>query len=126
MTKPLIHANIIVKKSKAIEGYGVFANQTFNKGDIIEECYILVGRGFDKTLENYYFDVDGKYGIFLGYGMIYNHAEDPNTDYRISKTRGIATFKANRRIKKGEEITISYGDQEWFKDRRMKLKAAKA
>lgn len=124
MKKILNHGKVIVKKSKAINGYGVYADQVFKKGDIIEECYMLVStHGGDNALEDYYFQVGKKaHGIPLGYGMIYNHAEDPNADYRISRERNLMVFKANRTIKKGEEIFISYGDEEWFNDRKMKMK----
>ncbi len=37
------------------------------------------------------------------------------------KTR-IATIKADRKIRKGEEIFVSYGE-EWFTDRRIKPRA---
>ncbi len=121
MKKELYQANIVVRKSPLIKQYGVFANQSFKKGDVIEECYILSGRGNDKTLEDYYFDVKGKYGIFLGFGMIYNHSEDPNADYRYNVKQKIAVFKAARNIKKGEEIFISYGDG-WFSDRKLEEK----
>lgn len=124
MKKELFLSNILVKKSKAIHGYGVFANQHFKKGDIIEECYLLVSkRGGDKALEDYYFQVGrSANGIPLGFGMIYNHAEEPNADYTLHPKRSLMVFKASRPIKKGEEIFISYGDEGWFNDRRMKLK----
>lgn len=121
MKKELYQAKIVVKKSPLLKSYGVFAAQSFKKGDIIEECYVLISRGGDKKLEDYYFDVNGKSGIFLGYGMIYNHSEDPNATYRLAPKRHLATFVATRAIKKGEEIFVTYGDG-WFADRHMKIK----
>lgn len=115
MSKPLFQNKIYVKKSKT-HGFGVFAAKLIKKGDIIEQCYIIVSRGGDKGLEDYYFDANRKYAICFGYGCIYNHSDDPNTDYTISTKRKIATFKANRNIKKGEEILVSYGDK-WFSSR---------
>lgn len=124
MKKILTHGKIQVRKSQAVHGYGVYAEQAFKKGDIIEECYILIStHGGDEALEDYYFQVGRKaHGIPLGYGMIYNHAEDPNADYRIYRERNLMVFKASCPIKKGEEIFISYGDEEWFNDRDMKMK----
>lgn len=118
MKKTLFRNNIIVKKS-SIHGYGVYAAKTLKKGDIIEECYILITRGKDSALEDYYFDAKGKYALLTGYGIIYNHSEDENADYFLYPKRKLAVFKANRTIKKGEEITVSYGDG-WFKDRKVK------
>lgn len=121
MEKKLALNKIFVKKSHT-HGFGVFAAKTFKKGTLLEECYILISRkGGDKALEDYYFDVKGKYGTFLGYGSIYNHSEDPNADYSINVKRRIATIKAARTIRKGEEIFVSYGE-DWFKDRGVKPK----
>lgn len=121
MEKKLVHHKIFVKKSRT-HGFGVFAAQTIKKGTLLEECYIIISRkGGDKALEDYYFDVKGKYGVFLGYGSIYNHSDDPNADYFIYAKRRIAKIKAARTIRKGEEIFVSYGE-DWFKDRGVKPK----
>lgn len=121
MKKQLFQNKLVVKKSST-HGYGVFATQSIKKGEIIEECYIIISRkGGDKALEDYYFDVKGKYGIFTGFGIIYNHSDDPNADYTINVNRRLATIKAKRSIRKGEEIHISYGD-EWFSSRNIKPK----
>lgn len=120
MKKQLFQNKLIVKKS-SLHGYGVFAGKSFKEGEIVEECYILITRGGDRKLEDYYFDVSGKYGIFTGFGVIYNHAAEPNVDYYINSKRRLATFKANRSIKKGEELTVSYGDK-WFSSRNKKAR----
>jgi SET domain-containing protein len=111
---------IIVKKSK-LHGYGVFAAKNFRKGEKIEACYFILSRGGDKVLEDYYFDANRKDALLTGFGSIYNHSNEPNAIYTLNVTKRIATFKAARAIRKGEEIFISYGE-EWFKDRRMKPK----
>lgn len=120
MKKQLFQNKLLVKKS-SLHGYGVFADKTFKKGEIIEECYIVMSSGGDRRLEDYYFDVNGRYGIFTGFGIIYNHSEDPNADYIINAKRKLVTIKAERTIRKGEEIFISYGDK-WFSSRNKKLK----
>ena len=94
------------------------------KGEKIEECYVLISkRGGDKGLEDFYFDAKGKkrYAVFLGYGSIYNHADDANADYTINVTKRIATIKAAENIPKGKEIFVSYGE-EWFESRGLKAK----
>ena len=119
MKKQLFQNKLIVKKSN-LHGYGVFADKMIRKGDIIEECYMIISRGGDRILEDFYFDIHGKYAIFTGFGIIYNHSEDPNADYTYNAKRRLATIKASRTIRKGEEIYISYGD-EWFSSRNKKL-----
>jgi SET domain-containing protein len=122
MKTKLFQNDIYVKKSK-LHGYGVFANKDIKKGERIEECYMLVSKGGDEVLEDFYFDVKrGRYAMLTGYGCIYNHAVDPNADYTFSVKDKIFVFKAERLIRKGEEIFVSYGD-EWFSDRNIKLKA---
>ncbi len=106
---------IAVKKSLR-HGFGVFAEKKIKKGEKIEQCYFILSRGGDKGLEDFYFAAGRKNAVFLGYGSIYNHSDEPNADYSININKRITTIKANRDIKKGEEILISYGPN-WFKSR---------
>lgn len=115
MKAKLLRNKVYVKKSPT-HGYGVFAGKNFRKGELIEECYIVIAKGGDKILEDYYFDVKGKYAIFLGFGCIYNHSDNPNADYIISAKKRLVTIKADRMIRKGEELFISYGE-DWFTSR---------
>jgi SET domain-containing protein len=121
MKKKLFQNKIFVAKSK-MHGYGVFAGKTIKKGEAIEDCYIIISKGGDRVLEDFYFDVDGKYAIFTGFGVIYNHADEPNADYKINGKNRLVTFKANQTIRKGEEIFVSYGD-DWFSSRGLKAKS---
>lgn len=123
MKTKLVHNNLIVKKSP-MHGYGVFAGKSIRKGEIIEECYIIITKGKDKALEDYYFDAKGKDALLTGYGIIYNHCDDDNAEYTLNLKRRLATFKAIKPIKKGEEIFVSYGD-DWFSDRGKKAKSHK-
>lgn len=118
--KSKLYMNKLVVKKSTVKGYGVFAQKKMKKGEVLEECYVIIGRGGDKSLEDYYFDVKGKgkgsYALFFGFGSIYNHSEDPNADYTINVNKRLATIKAARTIQAGEEIFISYGDK-WFSSR---------
>ena len=60
MKSKLFQNKIFVKKS-SMHGYGVFAAKKIRKGEKIEECYILISKGGDKVLEDYYFDAKSKY-----------------------------------------------------------------
>jgi SET domain-containing protein len=112
----LFQNKLKVKKSKT-HGYGVFAAKNIRKGELIEECYILITRGKDPLLDDFSFELGKrKFGLFLGYGCIYNHANDPNATYTFSVKNKIAKIKARRTIKKGQEIFIDYG-KEYFKSR---------
>lgn len=123
MKSKLFQNKLIVKKSR-LHGYGVFAEKNIKKGEKIEECYMIISKGGDKTLEDFYFDVKGKYGILTGFGIIYNHADEPNADYTLNIKNKLVTIKAQRNIRKGEEIFVSYGE-EWFSSRGIKSKKVK-
>lgn len=120
MKTKLFQNELIVKKSP-LHGYGVFAGKKLRKGELIEQCYVLISKGGDKGLEDFYFDASGKNALFTGYGSIYNHSENENADYTINVRKRIATIKASRTIQKGEEIFVSYGDK-WFSSRGLKAK----
>lgn len=122
----LFQNKIYVKKS-AMHGYGVFAGKKIKKGEKIEQCYIIISKGGDKILDDFYFEVKskrGKYAIFTGFGSIYNHSDEPNADYLINPHRRLVSIIADRTIHPHEEILISYGD-EWFSSRGLKPKKQK-
>ena len=124
MKTKLFQNKLIVKKSR-LHGFGVFALKTIKKGEKIEECYIIVSKkGGDKALEDFYFDAKGKNAVLLGFGSIYNHSDDPNADYTISLKNRVATIKATKKIPKGSEIYVSYGE-EWFSSRGLRAKHSK-
>ncbi len=52
----------------------------------------------------------------LGFGMIYNHSENPNINYEFDYDSVLYRYIANKNIKKGEELLISYGSVEERKD----------
>jgi SET domain-containing protein len=127
MKAKLFQNKLILQKSKA-HGYGVFAGKNMKKGELLEECYFILTKGGDKTLDDFYFEAKGKgqykYALFTGFGIVYNHSDEPNGDYFINIKNRVTTFKAKKDIKKGEEIFISYGD-EWFSSRHKKFKKIK-
>ena len=53
---------------------------------------------------------EGRFLVVLGFGMLYNHASEPNLGYYQENGAALA-FVAQQRIE-GRELTISYGD-EW-------------
>jgi uncharacterized protein len=110
------HSGLEVREGR--RGRGVFAARAFAAGDDVEICpSVEVPR--DETrggvLADYVFDSERRRGaviLLLGYGMLYNHATDPNLEYDQDDA-GVVTFSAIRSIAPGEELTISYGDGWW-------------
>ena len=95
-------------------GKGVFAGENIKKGEIIEVAPILILEFTDFTdtkwnlLFEYYFWMDDSVVLALGYGSMYNHSENPNIEYLISKKEKSITFTAVKSIKKNEEILFNY------------------
>ncbi|APC25832.1 Histone H3K27 methylase [Only Syngen Nebraska virus 5] len=119
----MFNDKVIVKKSP-IGGYGVFARKSFEKGDLIEECLCVVRHNDDwgTALEDYLFSRGSMSAMALGFGAIFNHSKEPNAKHEL--TAGLRRMRifAITSIKKGEEITISYGDQYWTSRPRLTLK----
>ena len=122
-------ADLLVQDSPA-RGRGVFAARPFHEGEVIEVCPVIALSAADAVklddthLYNYYFGwgPDGKAAaIALGYGSLYNHADDPNAAYRKDQAGGTIIFAALRAIGAGEEIFVRYnypaagqGGRLWF------------
>jgi hypothetical protein len=124
-------------RASDIEGRGVFCCSDVKKGCVLEEAHMILLENnkweeCDKELARYVLpwielredwkqfcdEHDGIASIHatrpvtvLGFGMIYNHADDNNVDYFVDKQQFICTFKANRDIEAGSELTINYGDE---------------
>lgn len=121
MSKKKLYLNNVYVKQSPTHGFGVFAGKKLRKGELLEECYMIITKGGDKTLDDYYFEAKKKYAVFTGYGSIYNHSDEPNADYILNLKTSIVTIRADRTIQKGDEIFITYGE-DWFSSRGLKAK----
>ena len=104
---------IEVRPSK-IHNKGVFANYNIKKGDLIEIApYIVIT---DKNGVNEYVYLYTKTNTFclvFGYGSVYNHSANNNVDFYVDNENNNFEYYANRDIKKGEELFVTYGEQYW-------------
>jgi SET domain-containing protein len=114
VTEP--NSNIYVAVSP-IHGRGVFAQKAIKIGAVIEECPIIKMKLQEMTVRkhmllNYYaFMIDEQHeytGIALGYGSLYNHADNCNANYYYDKDKELMIFEAIQPIAKNQEITINY------------------
>ena len=78
-------------------GFGVFATDDIDDNIILED-----------DAEEAKFN-----GLVLGYGSIFNHSNDNNASYYMDTKKNVYVFHSIRKIKKGEQITISYGEEWW-------------
>jgi uncharacterized protein len=95
-------------------GRGVFATRTFAEGETVEVCPTVEISEGGGDLADYLFEStnEGMFLVVLGFGMLYNHSAEPNIDY-FQDDGSTLEFVAQRRIERGEELTISYGDEWW-------------
>ena len=97
-------------------GRGVFALRRFREGEVVETCpaIVLPDEEVDGLLRDYVFSARqrGKVLLLAGYGMLYNHAAEPNLFHRTAG-RLMIEFVALRDIAAGEELTHDYGPDYW-------------
>ena len=109
-------ARLAVRPSR-LGGRGVFATAAIAAGEVIERCpYVVLEPGdVDGRLRDYVFeyDDDGREMLVLGLGSMYNHADRHNASYSHSSDGKDIVYTADRRIRRGEEILISYGAEWW-------------
>ena len=96
------------------QGTGVFADRKIKKGELVEQCPVIVLRNEDIPekgyLHRYTFGapVNGFSLLVLGYGSLYNHSDDPNVKVHLTSDPGIHEYVAERDIGEGEELFINY------------------
>lgn len=102
------------KNGDFVSGRGVFAAKDIKIGEIIEIAPILVLEFGDlvdtkwNLLFEYYFWMDDYVALALGFGSMYNHANDANCKYELNKEDKTITFTATQNIKKDSEIYFNY------------------
>lgn len=103
--------DVIVKKSK-IEGLGVFASRNFKKGEVVikwDVSHQLTSeevKNLQTQEKRYVAFLDGKYILMQPPARYVNHSCDVNT-----YAKNFCDI-AKRDIKKGEEITGDYSENE--------------
>jgi len=116
---------IEIKESKG-KGVGVFATEDIALHEIFEQVAVLPIPNIDKEnkpiLFNYRFGFpmggQAKENVIgLGYASFYNHNDKPNARWENDPRQRGFIFYALRAIKAGEEILISYGGEEYWKQR---------
>jgi SET domain-containing protein len=122
---------ITVMASHPEAGIGVFATSDIVQGEIIERCP-MIELGFrsryhadpqlskyvynDKTCDCMQCKIHGHHMyMVLGYGMLYNHSDEPTTNWEFNYANLIADVVAVKDISAGSEIFVSYGKKYFSK-----------
>lgn len=111
----MLHVPSLYIAPSPLGGRGVFTSEPIAAGSIIEISPVIVVPAADKALihkthlHDYYFLWEnGQCAIALGYGSLYNHAENPVAEYGMDYADQSISFYCIRSIGAGEEITINY------------------
>jgi hypothetical protein len=124
MIKP--PTKIEIKESPG-RGLGVFATEDIEEGEIIEECLLLtlpIQRGEVSSLfldYRFNYPQQGEWTeqvLGMGYGSYYNHSNNANAFWRDHPSIKAFQFVSNRKIIRGEEIFVYYGDGGYWNDGR--------
>lgn len=102
-------------------GRGVFATRAFDEGDLVEICPVVLIEdelgSIPEPIRRLIFNwPQGRYALALGYGSIYNHADDPNLEFNRDVEDLAIRFNALRTIEIGEQLTINYNQVSGEKD----------
>lgn len=115
MRRTILQARFAIRRSRPGLGHGLFATADIRKGDfILEYTGKRIPTAVADTLKSrYLFEVDRRWtidGSDRGNIARYiNHSCVPNSEGEIRD--GAVLIYANRDIKRGEELTIDYGDE---------------
>jgi len=110
------------KKIKVVniegKGKGIVATDNIENDEVIEICPILILSDLEDEfiriksdfLKYYTLELikKNKNVLLNGYGLLYNHSFEPNSDIFYEKDDNFIIFKAIKNIIKGEEITFNY------------------
>ena len=110
-----------------IHGLGVFANEIIYEGEIIEICPVIdmgLNRESSSILIDYRFNWPQGNDwttqvVPTGYGMLYNHSDKPNSNWRSNSENNTFEFYATKQINPNEEILTYYGDMSYWNDGRV-------
>lgn len=99
-------------------GLGVFAAKNIKKGVVVEESPFLVlgPDDYGGIVVDYVFaasdDSDDSY-FMLGWGSLFNHADNHNITYHLDEERNIVIFETCKNVKKGTQLCVNYGKEWW-------------
>jgi SET domain-containing protein len=108
-----VDPNIKIRESSK-GGRGIFATRDYQKDEIIEVCPLIHQEdNFQGLMRDYLFTYkDNKKAVAFGYCSMYNHDDNNNASWSIINSEQMK-ITANREIKAGEEICVSYGSGYW-------------
>jgi hypothetical protein len=123
--KPLFrHPDIVI--SPCDYGHGIFTTTAIPADTTLEECPYLRIKSDECTasLDDYVFNLETAeengetdiYSLVLGWGSLFNHSYNHNTEYWHDTDRGLIVFHTIRFVSAGKQLFVNYG-KEWWESR---------
>lgn len=120
------HPDLVV--SSCGFGRGIFTTTFLPADTTLEECPFLriPSRTCTGILDDYVFDMepeDGEeegdwYSLVLGWGSLFNHSDQHNTEYWYDPDRLLIVFHTIRPVEAGNQLFVNYG-KTWWDSRRL-------
>jgi hypothetical protein len=123
---PFVQTYKIKYGHSLVGGRGVFATDNIEEGELIERCPLVPlqlrsKQQTDNAIWSYCYTkplcecneckTNGFiFYMVLGHGMVYNHQDHNIADMKFNHKDLYVDIIANRAIRKGEEIFVTYGD----------------
>ena len=109
-------------------GHGIFSTKSIPANTTLEECPFLRIKADECTgiLDDYVFNTDSEdcsgseehYVLVLGWGSLFNHADNHNTEYWHDTDRDLIVFHTIKKVSAGKQLFVNYG-KEWWKSRNL-------
>jgi hypothetical protein len=120
------HPNVVI--SPCDFGHGIFATKSIPVATTLEECPFLRIKADEcaGALDDYVFNLESEeengesdyYSLVLGWGSLFNHSDDHNTEYWHDTDRDLIVFHTVKAVAAGQQLFVNYG-QEWWTSREM-------
>ena len=118
-----LYRNPDIVISPCAYGHGIFTIKTIPADTTLEECPYLripadecVG-----TLDDYVFNLESAedngsgevYSLVLGWGSLFNHCDQHNTEYWHDTDRDLIVFHTIKKVAAGKQLFVNYGNEWW-------------
>jgi SET domain-containing protein len=103
-----------------ITGHGVYARSGIPSGEFVEMAPVVVTGTMpeDENLARYVIAWNGRFGVPLGWTMLYNHSDKNSCAYSSNFHDSLLGIMTLREIAAGEQLTVNYGPN-WFLSRKI-------
>ena len=126
--KPLYkHPDIVI--SPCDFGHGIFTTKPIPADTTLEECpYLRINADeCAGSLDDYVFNLESEeengesevYSLVLGWGSLFNHAYNHNTEYWHDTERDLIVFHTIKKVAAGKQLFVNYG-KAWWESRELK------